>query len=170
MLPVPAATAPSSLGRRPIRGGDGFTALEVILAVAIVGILLGIGFVRLQPPASRLYANDLKAQLLQAKYEAVKRNLPVAVVWNSGSSAFETRFDASLVDPCNGSSVLATNKATDYPGVAVSTTMSPGVVWFPNGQGVTCTNGTGIASVTTISDGRTTRTVSVHLGGGVQIQ
>src|SRR5690606_28355469 len=127
-------------------------------------------FVQLRAPAPRVFANTFKAQLQQAKFEAVSRNAPVAVVWDSVASAFETRFDSSLLSPCAGSTVIARNQASEYGRLNVTSTMGPGVVWMPNGQGVTCTNSASIGSVTTISDGRSTRTVTVHLGGGVEIQ
>src|SRR5690554_2039477 len=80
----------------------GFTALETVLVVAILGILLAVGFVAFRTPGPRHFANDLKAQLQEAKYEAVKRNAPVAVVWDSVGQTFQTRFDSALTDPCGG--------------------------------------------------------------------
>src|SRR5690606_33931420 len=60
----------------------GVSVLEIILVVAVLGIMLAVGFPRLVTPAARMYANDVKAQLEQARYEAIKRNAPVAVVYD----------------------------------------------------------------------------------------
>ena len=89
----------------------GFTVIEMMLVVAIIGILLAVGFVQLRAPSTRLFANDLKAQLQQAKFEAVKRNAPVAVAWDGGAQSFSTRFDTAASDPCNGATVLAVSES-----------------------------------------------------------
>ena len=41
----------------------GVSVLEIILVVAVLGIMLAVGFPRLVTPAARMYANDVKAQL-----------------------------------------------------------------------------------------------------------
>ena len=155
----------------------GVTVMEMLIVIAIAGILLGIGVVRVQPPESRLFANDVKAQIEQARYEAIRRNGPVAVVWEAGPERFATRLDPN--DPtvgstCNGPLVLQSRALSDYRSVELisgaSGAWSGGVVWLPSGQGRTCNGGPAIGGTITITDGRTTHVVEVSVGGRVSIQ
>ena len=152
----------------------GLTVIEMLIAVAIAGILLAIGVVNLQAPAARLFANDLKAQLEQARFEAIKRNAPVAVVWDAAGDRFVTRLDpdtATVAAACVGSDVLQVRRPNEYRNVAVNVMgWSGGVVWLPSGQGRTCAGAPAIGGDISITDGRTTRVVRVSVGGRVSIQ
>jgi len=152
----------------------GFTVIEMLIAVAIAGILLAVGFVNLQAPAARLFANDVKAQIEQARFEAIRRNAPVAVVWEAGAGRFATRLEPAtptVVAACGGSQVLQTRLPTEYRNVTVDASAWPGgVVWLPSGQGRTCTGAPAIGGDIAITDGRSTRVVEVSVGGRVSIR
>lgn len=155
-------------------GRYGFSVLEMLIAVAIAGILLAIGVVNLRAPAARLFANDLKAQIEQARFEAIRRNAPVAVRWEAADGRFATRLDPTstrVPDTCDGSSVLVTRQLDEYRNVTVDVSQwSGGVVWLPSGQGRTCTGAPAIGGEIEVTDGRTTRVVAVSVGGRVSIR
>lgn len=154
----------------------GVSVLEIILVVAVLGIMVAVGFPRLVTPAARMYANDVKAQLEQARYEAIKRNAPVAVVYDADADRFETRLhptDTSVTVTCTGSTVLLARDASEYRGVVVdeaASTWSGAVVWLPSGQGRACNGSPSIGGDIVITDGRTTRTVELTVGGRVSIR
>ena len=156
-------------------GNRGFSLLELIIVMAMLAIFLAIGFTQMRPPSSRVFANDLKIQIQQARYEAIKRNRPVAVVWEASTQRFTTRLN--LANPtlplaCSGSTVLVTKQGADYPGLNISSQLASGagVVWLPNGQARRCDGGLPEPTRTTVSDHRATRFVDITLTGRVLIQ
>lgn len=153
----------------------GVTVLELLLAIAILGILVAIAAPMLQPPAASLFANDLRITIQQARHEAIRRNRPVAVVWTMANQSFTTRVNEvspRLEDACAGPTVLRTRSAVTYPRLTVTSDFGDGqgIVWLPNGQARRC-DGAALGSVSTqISDGRTTRTVTTNMTGMVTIE
>lgn len=153
----------------------GVTMLEMLLIIAILGILIASTAPLLQPPAAALFANDLRIAIQQARHEAIRRNRPVAIVWTSADQSFTTRINEgnpTLGAACAGATLLNTRSAATYPRLAVSSGFGngQGIVWLPNGQGRRC-DGTALIAVSTqISDGRTTRTVTTNMTGMVTIE
>lgn len=160
----------------------GFTLLEMLIVIAIMGIFMALGVPMLRPPSSYLFANDLKAMIQQARFEAIKRNTPVAVAWNDNDKAYTTRFDESnttfaafstlCTAPVNsGGSVkiINTKRASDYRSVSVSTPTAPnGIVWLPTGLARSCT-GSGLSNRTiTINDGRKPHYVVISSAGRIR--
>jgi Tfp pilus assembly protein FimT len=158
-----------------MRRSPGVTVLEMLLIIAILGILMAITAPLLQPPAASLFANDLRIAIQQARHEAIRRNRPVAIVWNTADQSFTTRINQanpSLAAACTGPTVLNTRSAATYPRLSVTSEFGngEGIVWLPNGQGRRC-DGTALIAVSTqISDGRTTRTVTTNMTGMVTIE
>lgn len=156
-----------------IRTRAGFTLLELLLVLGIMGILMGVGFTALRPPSAYLFANDLKAMIQQARFEAIKRNVPVAVVWNSTDQTFTTRWNSSsgtTNQACSGSNVLNTKRLTDYRSVSVkSAFMQSGLIWLPNGLGRQCL-GSGMQNSTILTDGRVAYKVNVSAAGRIQLE
>ena len=151
----------------------GFTLIEAIVTIAVLGTLLAVGIAMIQPPSARLFANDLRSQMQQARFEAVKRNRPVAVVWLVDNGRFETRLstDPALnANACEGTVVLNRKATSDYRNVTVATTMGEGIMWLPNGQARTCAGGLNVASETTVSSGDAVRRVVVNLAGRVAVE
>ena len=145
--------------------------LEVLAVVAVVGILATIGFVNLRTPGPQLFANDLRALVQQARHEAVKRNVPVAVMWDAAGGRFVTTLPAGG-GPCDGGTELAQRRLTEYPRLTITTTFvdGEGVVWLPNGHARSCELRAFERAIATIRDGRTVRTVVVTLTGRVEIE
>src|SRR5690606_15290217 len=111
---------------------------------------------------------DVRAIVQQARFEAVKRNVPVSVVWNAGNSEFRTVLGSSGT-PCLEGSVLATASHQPYRGVTVSSSFADGdgVVWLPSGQARSCGLGAFSPSIAQISDSSRSYTVTVTLTGRV---
>jgi len=156
------------------RKTEGLTVIEVVLVVAVLGVLLGIGFTRISPPSARLLSGDLKSMLYQARYEAVKRNQPVAFVWDPTDETFYVRLDTASPDvsaQCGGEATLVVKRVAEYPGADVRVDIaSNGVVWLPNGQGRSCTGAPMVAGEIAVSSGSVERLVVITMGGKVSIE
>jgi len=83
---TPLATSISVCKQIAVRG---FTALELVVAIAIVAILLGVGAPAMRDLIAsqrvRSAANDLYSDLTFARSEAIKRNAQVRIVRDSAS-------------------------------------------------------------------------------------
>lgn len=131
----------------------GFTLIELLVVMAILGILTTVGWVNFRPPEARLFASGVQAQIQQARFEAVKRNRPVAVVWESASKSFVTQAHSApitlatnmstMLMPCTGTETeinrIRQNPTSEYRNVSLRNTFA-GIVWLPNGFIRTCSN------------------------------
>lgn len=164
------------------RHNQGFTLIEMLIALAIIGVLMTLGIGQLRPPEARLFANGLKSQIVQARLEAIKRNRPVAVWWNSSANAFTTlvmQDEDSTALPCTSStstSTLTTRLVTEYRNVTASNVFTssgttPAIVWFPNGLPRFCDNSALPTTNTTVrvADMRTTLYVRIAPAGRVEV-
>lgn len=155
----------------------GFTLLEMLIVMSVMGVLMAIGIPMLRPPSAYLFANDLKAMVQQARYEAIKRNVPVAVVWRSTDKTFTTQFnpdDPAVNKACDlavrNEGKLRIKSLTEYRNLSVTSSFeTTGLVWLPTGSGKQCGGGV-MANGTTITDGRATYRVCVSSAGRVKIE
>ena len=68
----------------------GVTLVELLISIGIIGILLSLtSFLR--TPSSTVFARDAQSLYQQARLEAVKRNRPVAVIWDADAGRLEAR-------------------------------------------------------------------------------
>lgn len=145
--------------------------VEILVVLAGIGVLAALTIPLLRQPAARLFATDVRAQIQQARYEAIKRNVPVAVVYDPALERFETRLDpaaTSYDDACQASATPTVKAVSDYRNVQVTSPATFGVVWLPSGLGRGCTGMT-LANIS-ITDGRTSRTVTISTAGSVTVQ
>lgn len=149
--------------------------LELLVVIAVLGVLLALSPMLIRSPAVRLYSNDLKGQINQARYESIKRNRPVAVVWNSGAQALETRLDAtdpSIGAACNSTTITNRSETARYRDIIVQVSSQPiAIAFLPSGQARWC-NGSVFSELDTelvVSDGKNMQRVSVSPTGKVRI-
>ena len=149
----------------------GISIIELIVVIAILGILLAVGFINLPSGGPRTFANDLRGLVQQARYEAVKRNVPVAVVWRPDEREFQTRLSDSAAY-CAGSQVLARRSLNEYPRLTITTDFvaNEGVVWLPSGQARSCLLTSFAPTIARITDGRTENSVLVTLTGRIEVE
>lgn len=157
---------------------SGLTLLELLVVISVIGILLAVGVPALRPPSAYLFASDLKTMIQQARFESIKRNAPVALVWRSNNQAFVTQLhptNATVNQACNtaGMTVLRTKNLTDYRNVSVeSDSAQNGVVWLPTGLMRWC-DGSFVAAgtdFTGLTDGRATYDINISSAGQVDIE
>jgi prepilin-type N-terminal cleavage/methylation domain-containing protein len=153
----------------------GLSLVEILIVLAILGIFLTLGFT-LRSPSARVYANDLRGMIQQGKFEAIKRNRAVAIVWNATDQQFEMKVindDGSFANPsCSSTDVILVRiKAlNEYQGLSLTTNMAgSGLIWTPAGLARPCT-GSVLASTTTVTQGSTNINVLVSNAGAVTIQ
>ena len=158
---------------RALKRASGFTLIELIIVLAIIGILAAIGIGSVRPPEARLLANDYRAMVQQARFEAIKRNLPVAVVLNGQEYITLVKNDAAINCTTTNSAQLRVKRADEYRNVQISnvTGTGNGIVWLPTGLARNCSNTlpTG-AGTATFSSGSSSVSVNISQAGRVTTQ
>jgi len=153
------------------RSSAGFTLLELLVVIGMIGILIAIAAPNLRAPSSRLAANSLQATVQQARFEAIKRNRPVVVELLDGNQGIRlsSTVNAGSIS-CAGLSPIRTVEVSELGQVALVPQNLP-FVWLPNGNPRACGGGAlaGEPSIT-VSDQSATFTVAVSLGGEVHIR
>ncbi len=154
----------------------GITLVEFLVVLVIIGVLVAVTMVIVRPAGTRVAVNDVGSLVRQARYEAVKQDVPVVLAYNGVSTSFEIRVIANsttIGTVCTTGTVVDSKSLTDNPGVAASgglTTTS--VVWLPSGLVKLC-DGTSLATTgltTTLSDGRASQAIVITRAGRVSIQ
>jgi len=149
----------------------GFTVVELLIALAIIGILSGVGAVALRAPASRLASEDFQALLQEARMEAIKRNRPINVSLDLDSGAVSVLVSEQSSDiSCKGSQAeIGRLDLDEYRELDVATTMlDQQMLWLPNGRAQRC-NGGLMASTTTFSANGVAYAVEVSAAGQVRV-
>ncbi len=129
----------------------GFTLLEMLIALSIIGVLTGLGVFILRPSYAYIFSNDFRAMVQQARFEAIKRNLPVAVVRDGQQYATLVKDDAAINCTTANSTQINVKRADEYRDVQVSdsdtTGTGNGIVWLPTGLARAC-DGSGVVTGT----------------------
>lgn len=152
----------------------GFTVLELLVTIAILGIVLAIGFPQLGTPGARAFSNDLQSAVQRGRFEAVKRNNPVMVSLdtNAGRVQLRASSDNTVSGACGvAATVIVEHTTEEYRATSFSTTVAgQAIVWLPNGRPVTCTGSPLIAGEVSVSDASRTIVLDVDVGGRVSVQ
>src|SRR5690606_41253267 len=78
-------------GQRRSAHTRGFTLVEALLVLAVLGVLAGLGFVTARPALAMRAARAARARLLPARAEAMWTGAPVAVVERPGGAGRPAR-------------------------------------------------------------------------------
>jgi prepilin-type N-terminal cleavage/methylation domain-containing protein len=158
-------------GFREVERQAGFSLLEILIAIAMLGVLVGFGAMQIRARSATAYARDLKGLVQQGRFEAIKRNRPIAVIWSESAGEFRTVL-GSEDQPCDPEEVLATASPANYRRLNVDSSFSDGdgIVWLPSGQARACDLGVFSEHIAVLNDGNTSRTVTVSLTGRVTIE
>lgn len=109
------------------------------MVLALLALAVAWAF---QSRPSRLSAAvvALRSQLLQARFEAIESNSPVAVVYREADDTFVTLAAAGMAieDTCVSGEALMRLEVKAYRGVRVKSVPEKGLVWLPSGTGRTC--------------------------------
>lgn len=153
------------------RTRDGFTILELLIVLVMIGILAAIGASRFGTNSARAYTNDLQALFQQARFEAIKRNAPVAVIWSVTDRSFSTVY-GNQAKPCDGTEVLMKAESIQYPRLNVTTDFGDGegLVWLPSGQARSCAFTVFAKTIANIQDEKQVRLLTVTLTGKVTVE
>jgi len=140
---------------------QGFTLVEIIIVIAIFGILATMSYLGLQSilPGYRLNGaiNAVRGDLNNAKMLAAKRNRQYRVVFSTNSYELQ-RGDAS-----SGSTVWTADLQrdfSDYSGVTVDTGATSNPVFSPRGT---------VSNVTiTLQNADDTKTITISVAGRIR--
>lgn len=150
-------------------GAAGYTLIELLIVLAILGL---VSAWLLHGRNSRVPAAvvALRTQLLQARFEAIERNAPVAVVYSANEATFRVRLVGELgfEEGCRAGTELGTLRLADFPGVEVRQVPSKGLVWLPSGSGRTCSGSGAFNQTISLADSTREARVIVSRAGRVR--
>lgn len=150
----------------------GFTMIELLIVIGMLGILATMAVSNLRAPAARVAADSVSSTIQHARFEAVKRNRPVVVRVEPGLGylrLFEAS-DATTIDCEPGSGPLKTLDVSEFRGVSL-TGDAQAFVWLPSGQLRGC-NGAWLMNDLTLglTDAKSNAAVRISTGGEVTVQ
>lgn len=131
----------SALARLPAQDQTGFTLLELMLTLTVLGVLIALAAPSMQEMLARnrlkSAAQALTEDLQWTRGEAIRRNADLYVTFNLATWCYGVSVtkgcDCRLSNPTaanacalpsNGEPILKTVTGVDFPGIAMSTTFS----------------------------------------------
>lgn len=145
--------------------GAGFTLLEVVVALAVMGLLATGGARLLRPHAALRAAEAARAFLLWARLEAIWTGHAVAVVPSPRAGLDARSGDAGdVASACEGPA-LKRLQLRRFGSVRVTEPLRAGIVWLPSGGARSCEGGGVISGSMLLADrGRRAAVVVSSLG------
>lgn len=124
-----------------------------MIVLAIAGLVTG-WYVRSNGP-DRIEGAivALRSMVAQARFEAIERSVPVAVVYRPGVKAFVTLAgESGSFTVCEAGAEVSRLVLSEFPGVEVERVPSGGLVWLPSGSGRTCSGSGAFNQTITLSE------------------
>jgi prepilin-type N-terminal cleavage/methylation domain-containing protein len=148
------------------------TLIEIIVAMAIIGILSAVAVTNFRPPSSQVYTSSLRNLVLQARFEAIRRNEPVVVAWDGSAREFVVRVAGSSTWCTDMGAELRRSNAAEIGRLTITTTVvgNGSLVWIPSGQARNCSRGPFAEDFADVDDGRQSRRVTIGSAGRVEIE
>lgn len=162
--------------RRRSASASGVTLLEIVIALSILTVLLGIGALNFRSPAERTAADAIQSLIQQGRFEALRSNRSVVVSFDPVARAFSI---ARMANSTETRCALAVDVTRTLPLVDFSSVRTPdedfAFLWLPTGQPRACPTGTTPLSFESgisfaVSGQGTTLTVAVSAGGEVVVR
>lgn len=151
---------------------SGLSLLEVLIVIAVLATTLGLGATLFRAPSSQVYASSLRNLVLQARFEAIRRNEPVVVAWDADVQEFVVRASGSGAWCTSMGAELNRSNAADIGRLTVTTSVTGdgSLVWVPSGQARSCSGAAFARSFADIDDGRMVRRVVIGTAGRVEVE
>lgn len=145
-----------------MRKNSGFTLLELIVIIAIVGVLTAIAVPNFISylPSYRLKGaiSTLRGDLYSAKMLAIKRGVQYKVVFTAGGYQIQ-RGTSSAGTFSLDQTEIARNFSDDYPGVTASANADP--VFSPRG--------TATGATITLQNGQKSQEIKISITGRIKV-
>lgn len=150
---------------------DGFSLIELLIVLAITGVLLAVVAVSIHPErmAVNQAATGLVNTVAQARFEALKENTNAGIRFvTGGAGGYVVCLDQDLNGVCDTGSAITTVTfgSGDYGRVKLSNTTSTTVMFDRRGTALTS------GAVVTLSDrsGSYSRNVAILATGKAEVQ
>ena len=144
--------------------------------MGIMGILMAVGVTVLRPSYAYVFASDFRAMLQQARFEAIKRNLPVAVVRDGQQYVTLIKNDAAINCTTTNSTQINIKRAAEYRDVQIvfgsgnTSGTGNGIVWLPTGLARDCDSSGVITGTAAFTSRNKTAKVIISQGGRVRTE
>lgn len=150
------------------RRHDGFTLLESLVVLAVIGILSSVLAASLRPPDATLFSRAASETIGEARFLATARSASIAVAWNPANRAIELSEAAPSGCSATGD-VLRSVDADDYARLSVDASDFPTFLWRANGLPHFCeADADGVTLA--VSDRRARRELTIDLVGTVDLR
>ena len=146
----------------------GFTLLEIVTVLTVVGVLAGGAALLARPGGAVRAAQGARAFLLWARLEALWTGEAVAVV-PASAPVLSARAGADVASACAGTERKRFELAR-YGRARVVQPMRAGIVWLPYGGARSCEGGGVISGRMILADGGGRASVIVSSLGRVRVE
>lgn len=146
----------------------GLSLVEVLLVIAVLAILLTIGFAAIRPNNARALAMEISQLNQQARYESINRSQMILASWDPDTARFQLSLATSVTCTPDGAVLRST---TEYADVAANTRQFAGVIWRPNGLAISCSTAAPLAGQRlTLSSQRHQSNIQFDVGGRAEMR